>query len=91
MRENMDASYGLPFSQRILNALIETGLSRQDAYKIVQRNAMVCWKERSSFRDILNADSEITGRLDAKQLDELFDYTYYTRYVDDSFRRLDLA
>ena len=91
MRENMDASYGLPFSQRVLLALIDTGLSRQDAYKIVQRNAMVCWQERRPFREILNADSDVTGRLEPKQLDELFDYAYYTRYVDDSFRRLDLA
>ena len=90
MRENMDASYGLPFSQRVLLALIDTGLSRQDAYKIVQRNAMVCWQERRPFRDILDADSDVIGRLDSKQLDELFDYAYYTRYVDDSFRRLGL-
>ena len=90
MRENMDASYGLPFSQRVLMALIDTGLSRQDAYKIVQRSAMVCWQERRPFREVLNADSDITGRLKPEQLDELFDYAYYTRYVDDSFRRLDL-
>jgi adenylosuccinate lyase len=91
MRENMDASYGLPFSQRVLLALIDTGLSRLAAYKIVQRNAMVCWKERSSFREILNADSDVTGRLKPEQLDQLFDYAYYTQYVDESFRRIDLA
>jgi adenylosuccinate lyase len=90
MRENMASSYGLPFSQRVLNALIETGLSRQDAYKIVQRNAMVSWKERRSFREILDRDDDITSRIEAAQLDELFDYAYYTRYVDDSFRRLSL-
>ena len=91
MRENMDASYGLPFSQRVLLALIDTGLSRQDAYKIVQRTAMVCWQERRPFREFLDADSDITSRLEPEQLDELFNYTYYTRYVDDSFRRLDLV
>ncbi len=91
MRENMAASYGLPFSQRVLNALIDTGLSRQDAYKIVQRNAMVSWKERRSFREVLDRDDDITTRIEAAQLDELFDYTYYVRYVNDSFRRLNLA
>jgi len=91
MRENLEASYGLPFSQRVLTALIETGLSRQDAYKLVQRNAMVSWKERRPFRELLEADSEITGRLDKAAFDELFDYGFYTRGVDASFRRLSLA
>ena len=91
MRENMDASYGLPFSQRVMLALIETGLSRQDAYKIVQRNAMVSWQERRAFREVLDGDSDVTSRLKPGQLDELFDYAYYTKYVDDSFRRLGLA
>ena len=91
MRENMDASYGLPNSQRVLLALIAKGLLRQDAYKMVQRNAMRSWKERRPFRETLNADSDVTSRLTSDELDELFDYSYYTRYVDHSFRRLGLA
>ena len=91
MRENMDDSYGLPFSQRVLLALIEKGLLRQDAYKIVQRNAMQSWKERRAFRELLDADSEVRDQLSAAELDELFDYSYYTRYVDESFRRLGLT
>ena len=90
MRENMDASYGLPFSQRVMLALIDTGLSRQEAYKIVQRNAMQSWKERQPFRESLDADAEVTERLSSDVLDGLFDYAYYTRYVDESFRRLNL-
>lgn len=90
MLENMDGSYGLPFSQRVLLALIDKGMKRQDAYKIVQRNAMVSWKERRSFRDTLDADADVTSRLDASELDGLFDYAYYTKHVDDSFRRLGL-
>ena len=90
MRENMEASYGLPFSQRVLLALIDTGLSRQEAYKIVQRNAMQSWKQRRPFRESLDADAEVTERLSADVLDGLFDYAYYTRYVDESFRRLNL-
>ncbi len=90
MRENMEDSYGLPFSQRVLLALIDTGMKRQDAYKIVQRNAMVSWKERRAFREVLDADGDVTSRLPAAELDGLFDYAYYTRYVDESFRRLNL-
>ena len=91
MRENMESSYGLPFSQRVLLALIDKGMNRQDAYKIVQRDAMVSWKERRPFHDVLRADSDITSRLQPSELEKLFDYGYYTRYVDDSFRRLGLA
>ncbi len=91
MRENMEASYGLCFSQRVLLALIDTGRSRQEAYKIVQRDAMQSWKERRSFRELLDADRDVTQRLTPAQLDELFDYGYYTRFVDESFRRLSLA
>ena len=91
MRENMEASYGLPFSQRVLLALIEHELPRQEAYAIVQRNAMQSWKERRPFRELLEADAEVTRHLSASDLDGLFDYAYYTRYVDESFRRLGLA
>jgi adenylosuccinate lyase len=90
MIENMEASYGLPFSQRVLLALIDKGLQRHEAYKIVQRNAMVSWKERRPFRDVLDADADVTAKLGASELDELFDYAYYTKHVDDSFRRLGL-
>ena len=75
----------------MLLALIDKGLSRQEAYKIVQRNAMVCWKERRPFRELLEADADVTCRLSPSELEELFDYGYYTRYVDESFRRLGLG
>jgi adenylosuccinate lyase len=84
-------SYGLPFSQRVLLALIDTGMNRQEAYKIVQRNAMVSWKERRTFQSVLDSDADVTNRLDGVRLRELFDYAYYTTSVDDSFRRLGLA
>ncbi len=91
MRENLEASYGLCFSQRVLLALIDKGLSRQEAYKLVQRDAMLSWKERRSFRELLEADAGVTRHLAPAELNELFDYGYYTRYVDESFRRLGLA
>jgi adenylosuccinate lyase len=91
MRQNLELTQGLVFSQRVLLALIETGLSRQEAYGIVQRHAMRAWKERAPFRSLLEADGDVTSRLNAAKLDEIFDYGVYTRHVDDSFRRLGLA
>ena len=91
MRRNLELTQGLVFSQRVMLALIDTGLSRQDAYAIVQRNSMRAWKERVPLRGLLEADTDATSRLDAPKLDEIFDYSVYTRHVDDSFRRIGLA
>jgi len=91
MRENLELTQGLVFSQRVLLALIDAGMSRQDAYKIVQAASMRAWKERVPFRSLLEADADVTARLDGGALDAIFDYGYYTRFVDDSFRRLGLA
>ena len=62
MLENLDASYGLVFSQPVLLALVETGLTRDDAYRIVQRTAMRTWEERRPFLDVLREDPEVTAR-----------------------------
>jgi adenylosuccinate lyase len=91
MRRNLELTQGLVFSQRVMLALIDSGLSRQDAYAIVQRNSMLAWKERVPLRGLLEADPDATSRLDAPKLDEIFDYNFYTRHVDDGFRRLGLA
>jgi len=90
MKQNMEASYGLPFSQRVLLALIDKGQSRQEAYKVVQRCAMRSWETRAPFLEVLRQDPEVTSRLGPSELEALFDYAYYLRYVDDSFRRLGL-
>jgi adenylosuccinate lyase len=90
MRENLDRSYGLVFSQRVLLALIETGMSRQDAYVIVQRNAMKAWNERKPFKDLLLADPDLTARITAKELDALFDYNFYLLNLGATFDRLGL-
>jgi adenylosuccinate lyase len=73
MIENLEASYGLVFSQPVLLALVESGLGRDDAYRLVQRNAMRAWEERRSFRELLAADAEVIERLDAASLDGCFD------------------
>ena len=88
MRENLEITRGLVFSQRVLLALIDKGLSRQAAYKIVQRNAMQAWKERVSFLGLLSKDAEVTARLSQAELEALFDYNYFLLHIDESFARL---
>jgi len=90
MRENMEASYGLPFSQRVLLALIEKGMNRQEAYKIVQSNAMRAWEERTPYLDFLCDDPRVASVLSRDELASLFDYNFYLKHVDESFRRLGL-
>ena len=85
MRRNLDASHGLFFSQRLLLALVESGLTRDDAYRLVQANAMRAWDEERDFRELAAADPEIAARVD---LDAVFDLTAYTRHVDTVFERL---
>ena len=90
MMENIKLSRGLVFSQRVLLALIDKGLTRQQAYEMVQRNAMKAWKERTDFLGLLQADSEVIGYLPASELEPIFDYEYYLKHVDDIFERLGL-
>ena len=85
MRQNLEASHGLYFSQRVLLALVDSGLERGEAYVRVQQAAMRAWEEERPFRDIVAADPELTGRLD---LDAVFDLNAYTRHVDTVFDRL---
>ena len=90
MKENMEASYGLVFSQRVMLALIEKGMSRQDAYKVVQANAMKSWEARTPYLDFLLDDERVTSKLSRDELGSLFDYGWYLRHVDESFRRIGL-
>jgi adenylosuccinate lyase len=85
MRRNVEASHFLFFSQRVLLALVESGLSRDDAYQLVQRNAMRAWDEELDFRELLRREDEIASRVD---LDAVFDLSSYTRHVDTVFARL---
>jgi adenylosuccinate lyase len=90
MKRNLALTRGLVFSQRVMLALIEKGLSRQKAYEIVQRNAMKAWKGHN-FLNLLKADKDLAGALPAKELDALFDYQYYLQHVDEIFQRLGLT
>jgi adenylosuccinate lyase len=86
MRRNLESSYFLFFSQRVLNALVESGLARDDAYRLVQAASMRAWEEELDFRELCRADDAIASRVD---LDTTFDLTAYTRHVDTVFARLE--
>jgi adenylosuccinate lyase len=85
MRRNLESSHGLFFSQRLLLALVESGLERDEAYRLVQRHALRAWDEEQDFRELVRADRELAGRVD---LDAVFDLAAYTRHVDTVFERL---
>ncbi len=88
MRENLDRLGGLVFSQRVLLALTQAGMSREDAYEVVQRNAMTVGGGGKSFLELLKADAEVTRHLDAQALPALFDLDYHTKHVDTIFKRV---
>jgi adenylosuccinate lyase len=88
MRANLDASHGVVFSQRVLLALVGAGLSRDEAYRLVQRNALVAWDEQRDFRELVASDSEITTRLDPDALARAFELSDALRHVDVIFDRL---
>ena len=88
MKRNLDALGGLVYSQRVLLALTQAGMSREAAYGAVQRNAMLVWQDGGSFLDLLGADSEVAGRLDAASLAGLFDPAYHTARIDAIFERV---
>ena len=96
MRRNLELTQGVIFSQRVLLALIEKGLKREEAYRLVQENAMRAWqadarRERTPFLDLLCDDPQVTAHLSRDELASLFDYGYYLKHVDDSFRRVGLT
>ena len=90
MRRNLEITHGLVFSQRVLLALINKGISREQAYRLVQNNAMKAWQEKENFLNLLEADEEILTHLSKSELASLFDYNYYLKYVDAIFERLKL-
>ena len=91
MRLNMESTGGVVFSQRILLALVDKGVSREDAYAVVHRRSMESWEDGKDFRGLLDADPEVTSHLSPTELESLFDYEYYVRYVDEIFQRVGIA
>jgi len=88
MKANLDRSGGLFFSQRVLLALTESGLDRDNAYRLIQRNAMAVWNEGGTFKDRLRADPEVMEHLPEDDLEILFDMDYYLKHVDTIFSQV---
>jgi len=88
MQENLERTQGLVHSGRVLVALTQAGLSREDAYRLVQKNAMQTWKGEAPLLDLLKKDPEVSRALDAKTLESLFDLEFHTRHVDTIFKRV---
>tara|TARA_R110000868_G_scaffold281331_2_gene541721 strand:+ start:653 stop:1951 length:1299 start_codon:yes stop_codon:yes gene_type:complete len=88
MQANLDQLGGLVHSQRVLLGLTQAGMSREDAYQAVQRNAMPVWLEGKDFLTLLKADGAVTALLDAAALESLFDLGYHTKHVDTIFNRV---
>jgi adenylosuccinate lyase len=90
MKRNMDRTLGLIYSQRVLLALIDTGMTREEAYDLVQPKAMEAWEKQVPFRSLIEAEEKITSRLSPEQINDCFDYNYHLKHVDTIFERLGL-
>jgi len=88
MQKNLDRLGGLIHSQRVLLALTQKGVSREDAYRLVQRNAMPVWRGEGDFLSLLAADPEVSAKLSREELENLFDLGYHTKHVDTIFKRV---
>jgi adenylosuccinate lyase len=88
MQKNLDATHGLVHSQRVLLALTQAGLAREDSYRLVQKNAMRAWNGEGNLLDLLKADTEVSGALPPQKLEAMFDLGYHLKQVDTIFRRV---
>jgi len=89
MRRNLELTHGLVFSEGVLLVLVDKGLAREDAYAMVQRNAMQSWKTGEDFRSLLAADAEVAAHLSQAELDACFDLQHHLRNMGEMFARLD--
>ena len=90
MMRNIESTRGVVFSQRVLLALIEAGMAREEAYAIVHDRAMRTWDSGEDFRELVRSSPEVADRLPPEALDPLFDYGYYVRHIDETFERAGL-
>ncbi|HZH61629.1 MAG TPA: adenylosuccinate lyase, partial [Metabacillus sp.] len=90
MKRNMERTQGLIYSQRVLLALIDTGMTREEAYDLVQPKAMEAWEKQVPFRGLVEAEEKITSRLSKEVIADCFDYNYHLKGVDTIFERLGL-
>ncbi|MCJ0573966.1 adenylosuccinate lyase, partial [Enterococcus cecorum] len=91
MKRNMNATFGLIYSQRVMLKLIDKGLTREQAYDLVQPNTAKSWDEQRDFRPLIEADETIMSHLTKEDLDDAFDYHYHLKNVDTIFERVGLG
>ena len=90
MLSNMELTKGLMFSQKTMLLLVEKGMARETAYKIVQENSMSTWDKNEDFRDLIKNDKRVTSLVSEEELKELFKYENYTKYVDDIYKKANI-
>lgn len=91
MQRNMERTYGLIFSQRVLLTLIDKGMKREAAYDLVQKRAMQAWEEATPFRELIESDEQIRSVLSPDDIEDCFDVRYHLKHVDTIFKRLGLT
>ena len=91
MKRNIDKTHGVIFSQRVLLKLIDKGMAREAAYDIVQPKAMQAWETETPFKQLVEADEEITAKLTQEEIEDCFNYTYHLKNVDVIFERIGLS
>ena len=90
MISNIESTKGLVFSQRLMLALVEKGMPRQDAYRLQQSHAHIAWDEGADFRELIKNDPIVAEHLNHNDLEDIFDYSYYIKHVDALFKRINL-
>ncbi|GLO65199.1 adenylosuccinate lyase [Oceanobacillus kimchii] len=91
MKRNIDRTHGVIFSQRVLLSLIDKGMAREEAYDIVQPKAMDAWETETHFKQLVESDERITGKLTQEEIDDCFDYTYHLKNVDQIFTKIGIS
>ena len=88
MMKNLGLTKGLMFSQRLLIALIQKGLTREQAYHLVQKNALLVWKQQKEFKSLILADKDVKKILSAQEIDQCFELKYVLRNINVIFKRI---
>jgi adenylosuccinate lyase len=88
MKKNLEKTNGLIFSQAILLELVKKGISREQAYHLVQRNALTCWETGASFQELIRKDEELTAIFSEEEMKSIFSYERYTKHVDYIFAKV---
>ncbi|MGT2668745.1 adenylosuccinate lyase [Streptococcus porcorum] len=91
MKRNMESTFGLIYSQRVMLSLIEKGMTREEAYDLVQPKTAQSWDNQVDFKPLLEADKRVTAKLSQEEIDELFNPDYYAKRVDEVFERVGLG